>query len=206
MRAWYFLLFLFLLILPLAAQEEDPGSEPDNDFPEIIWDTYVPDVYRAGDMIIHITAGVIFPTVFTGQGMGSGSTNVSIGGVGALAYSYFLSPNWFIGVELRGMFAPTTGKNMLYIIPIGPYVGYQFTAGRFEFPIRLMTGIAPQLYLDYEYLGWIINPGASVFFRFNPDWSFGVNVQWWMLPQWPKDKRFVLGNFLEISLSARYHF
>jgi hypothetical protein len=198
---------MFLLIVPLAAQEEDPESEPENEFPEIIWDAYVPDVYRAGDMIIHVTVGTIFPTIFKGSGMGSRSSNINkIGGMGALAFSYFLSPNWFVGIELRGMFIGSIQKNMLFIIPIGPYVGYQFTAGRFEFPIRFMTGIAPQSYKDNGYFGWIINPGASVLFRYNPDWSFGLNLQWWMLPQWPKDGKNVFGNFLEVSLSARYHF
>ncbi|MDR0313051.1 MAG: hypothetical protein LBI14_05595 [Treponema sp.] len=202
-RAWFFLFFLFLLIYPLAAQEE----EPEDEFPDIIWDIYVPDVYRAGDMMFHITAGTIFPTIFTGSGIERNNHGINtIGGIGALAYSYFLTPNWFIGGELRGMFIGTRAKNMLFIVPIGPYVGFQFTAGRFEFPIRLMVGIAPQLYTEDGYFGMIINPGVSVYYRFNPDWSFGLNLQWWMVPQWPKSGKNVLGNFLEISLSARYHF
>jgi hypothetical protein len=49
--------------------------------------------------------------------------------------------------------------------------------------------------------------GASVFFRFNPDWSFGLNTAWAWYPEWPKDKEHSMdGNFMDLTLSARYHF
>jgi hypothetical protein len=204
-KAKSFLLLLFILgvVFPLAAQEEE---DPETEIPEIIWDTYVPDRYRAGDKHLNISLGTIFPTFFVGTNIVDNKHNINIvGGMGSLAFSYFFTPNWFFGGELRGMFAPTGGKNMLFIVTIGPYIGYQFTAGRFEFPIRLMTGIAPQTYAGNEYLGWVINPGASIFYRFNPEWSFGLNFQWWMLPQWPKNNKDVFANFLETSLSIRYH-
>jgi hypothetical protein len=196
------------LVFPLAAQEEDTESEPDTEMPEIIWDTYVPDRYRAGDKIFGISLGVIFPIVFSGKPIEDNNHNINVvGGVGSLAFSYFFTPGWFFGGEIRGMFIGTQAENNLFVVTLGPYIGYQFTAGRFEFPIRLMTGIAPQTYVSSDYFGWIINPGASVFYRFSPEWSFGLNAQWWMLPQWPEkgDKSFVLGNFLEVSLTARYH-
>jgi hypothetical protein len=202
-------LFILGLVFPLAAQEEDQESEPDTEIPEIIWDTYVPDRYRAGDKHLNISAGTIIPTIFAGPGMDGHDHNIKVGGMGSLAFSYFFTPHLFFGGELRGMFAGTGAKNNLFIVTVGPYVGYQFIVDRFEFPIRFMTGISPQTYGTSEYFGWVINPGASAFFRFNPEWSFGLNMQWWMLPQWPKskgsNKSFVLGNFLEISLSVRYH-
>jgi hypothetical protein len=77
---------------------------------------------------------------------------------------------------------------------------------RFEFPLTLMIGAAPQRYLEKGYFGLIIKPAASAFFRFNADWSFGLNAQWWILPQWPANGKDATGNFLELSLSALYHF
>jgi hypothetical protein len=126
--------------------------------------------------------------------------------MGSLAFNYFLGPHLFLGGELGGMFAGTRGENMLYIVPFGIRVGYQFILKRFEFPLTLMVGGAPQKYLDKGYFGLIVKPGAAGFFRFNPDWSFGLNANWWMVPEWPKNGKNVLGNFLEITLSARYHF
>jgi len=203
----FLLLFLLAGLIPLAAQEENPDTtQPGDENPAIQWDTYVPDLYRAGDMIFGISAGLMVPTVFTGTGMDGNSSNINLGGMLVLSYSYFFSPHWFFGGELQGMFAGTGGGNMIYMALFGPHLGYQFVLGRFEFPVQIMTGAAPQKYLEKGYFGWVIKPGISGFYRYDADWSFGVNVQWWMLPQWPKNGRDVFGNFLEISISARYHF
>ena len=205
-KAWSFWLILFLLglIMPLAAQEEEEDHE--DDMPAIIWDTYVPDLYRPGDRTFNITLGAVIPTIFTGQGMEGNSSNIRLGGMGSLGFNYFLTSNFFVGGELGGMFAATGGGNMLFIIPFGPRIGYQLVLNRFEFPLTLMIGAAPQRYLEKGYFGIIIKPGASAFYRFNADWSFGLNTQWWILPQRPENGKNVTGNFLELSISARYHF
>ena len=204
-RSFWLLLLIFGLAFPLSGQEEDIDSEPEDEPPVIIWDTYEPELYMAGDQMFVLSAGIIFPTFFSGDGMEGNPPNIDLGGMGSVSYSFFLSPNWFVGGEFQGMFVGTGGKNMLYIIPFGIHGGYQFTRGRFEFPLRLMIGGAAQLYLDKNHFGFIIKPGASAYYRFNADWSYGLNVQWWMLPQAPTNNRFVLGNFMEISLSMRYH-
>jgi hypothetical protein len=104
------------------------------------------------------------------------------------------------------MFAATKGENVLFIVPMGLRIGYQFILGRFEFPLSLMVGGAPQKELDFGYFGLFLKPAASIFWRFNPDWSFGLNTAYWWVPQWPKNGPDVYGNFLELTLSARYHF
>ena len=199
------LLLIIGLVFPLYAQEEDIDSEPEEELPVIIWNTFEPDQYMAGDQMLTLSAGIIFPTFFTGSGMEGNRSNIKLGGMGNIAYSFFLSPNLFIGGEFQGMFAGTGGGNMLYIISFGAHGGYQFLWRRFEFPVRLMIGGAPQLYLEKNHFGLIIKPGASAFFRYNADWSFGLNTNFWMLPQWPRNGKFVLGNFMDISFSARYH-
>jgi len=53
---------------------------------------------------------------------------------------------------------------------------------------------------------------ASAFFRYNPNWSFGVNADWGWFPQWPKEdgkrapEKDVDAHFIGVTLSARYHF
>jgi hypothetical protein len=213
-RAWSFFCIALLsavIILPLAAQEEGGGEEGDEAPPvmpppiESEWEDYSPSRYSKGDKTFIVTLGPIFPTVFTGaiDDMGIG---LNVGGTGSLAYNYFLSPHLFLGGELGGMFARTRGENMLFIVPFGPRFGYQFLAGRFEFPLSIMIGGAGQKVLDKSYFGLIIKFGTAAFWRFNPDWSFGLNCNWWMLPQWPENGSDALGNFLELTLSARYHF
>ena len=206
-KAWSLLFILFLLIpaLTMFAQEEPPYEEGPGAPPiDSDWGEYNLSLYNRGDKTFTITLGVLIPTVFSGvEKEGHG---IKVGGTGTLAFSYFLTPSFFVGGELSGMFAATRGKNMLFIVPFGARIGYQFIFRRFEFPLSLMIGAAPQKFLEKGYFGMILKPSASVFWRFNPDWSFGLNTVWWFLPQWPKNKNNSIGNFLEVTLSARYHF
>ena len=203
-RPLLLLLFLWVLTLcPLAAQTEGDGGGLPMD-PELP-DRYF-DLYSRGDKVFGIAVGPLIPLFFIGD---SGVLDNNVGPVGgtlALSYNYFVNSHVFIGAEVQGMFAPTLGKNMVYIVPMGLRGGYQFILGRFEIPLALMAGFAPQVYLEENYGGFFVKPSASLFWRFNPDWSFGLNTCWWWVPQWPKDGPDVSGNFLELTISARYHF
>jgi hypothetical protein len=165
----------------------------------------MPSIYSAGDRTFCISAGMIFPTVFF-DGSGKIEHNIGFGGTGFLSFQYFLTSHIFIGGELGGMFTPTISENMFFMVPMGLRIGYQFVVGRFEFPLSIMIGGAPQSYIEEWYFGLIIKPMASIFFRFFPDWSFGLNAAWWWTPQWPKSGENFYGNFLELTLSAAYHF
>jgi hypothetical protein len=194
---------LFLPLFRLPAQEEEEPEEPPI---ESEWPDVAPPLYSRGDQTFSISLGAIFPIIFLGRN-GKITNNVKIGGTGALAYNYFLTSHIFVGAEVSGMFAPTLGENMLYIVPIGIRAGYQFVLGSFEFPLALMVGMAPQKYLEMGYFGFFMKPSASVYWRFNPSWSFGLNTGWWWVPQWTRDRsRDVHGHFVDLTLSARYHF
>jgi len=173
------------------------------------------NLYVSGDQTFCINLGLVFPLFFVEQKEGKLSNQMNMGGMGSLAYNYFLGPNWFLGGELGGMFASTTGKNMFYIVPIGFRVGYQFVLSRFEFPLSFLIGFAPQSYNQRSYFGLFAKPGAGAFFRIKPEWSFGLNTSLWWVPQWTgktreldykTNKISVHGFFWEISLGVRYHF
>jgi hypothetical protein len=200
------LLLLFCLSGPaLFAQEEPPEADSPESPPfESDWSDFETTVYAKGDMTFTISLGLIIPTFFSGvDDKGHG---LKLGGTGSLAFNYFFTPRFFVGGELAGMFSGTRGGNMLYIIPFGVRVGYQFVFRRFEFPLSLMIGAAPQKYIEQGYFGLIVKPGVSAFWRFNPDWTFGVNTNWWFVPQWPKNGYNAYGNFLEVTVAARYNF
>ena len=203
---WLLLLILFLLPQFLPAQELPSDDQPDTPSVDSDWDNYSPNLYTKGDKTFTITLGMIFPTYFSGSIQDNNHGLKTVGGTGSLSLCFFLNSHFFLGGELSGMFLGTKGGNMLYIIPMGLRVGYQFLFRRFEFPISLMIGGAPQKYLEEGYFGFILKPGASVFWRFSPSWSFGLNTVWWFAPQWPKEGKNVYGNFMELTLSARYHF
>ena len=211
-RTWFlFLPLFFLLSLPsLPAQEE----APDEQLPPPIESEWIHEserVYSAGDRTFSISLGMLFPTYFGGE-IENNNHNLRLGGTGSLAFNYFLSPNIFVGGEVAGSFSATRGGNMLYMIPFGARVGYQFVFRRFEFPLSVLVGAAPQMKLEERYFGLVVKPGVAAFWRFNPDWSFGLSTVWWFVPQWPKIqegdnvRRSVYGNFIDLTLSARYHF
>ena len=207
-RFWPFLFILLFIFSPVFAQE-DPDESPLPPPADSEWFDREYYIYSSGDHTFNISLGVIFPTIFTGQD-GSLDMGLGLGGVGSLAYDYHLLPNFFVGAEVNVMFASTRGNNNLFIIPIGARIGYQFVYRRIEVPVSLMAGFAPQLYTGENYFGLVMKPRVSFFWRYNPDWSFGFNTAWWFLPQWARDSnrepQNVYGNFLELTLSARYHF
>ena len=217
---------LFLLLMGLCwfsgqgaflyAQEEEAEEEdsPDEGISiETDWDGYMTDLYSRGDQTFTISLGVIFPTVFyNNTEKVPHNFNPPVGGAGSLAYTHFLSSHFFLGVEIGVNFNYTLGQNTIFIIPIGVRTGWQFLFHRFEFPINLTVGFAPETYLDFRYIGLFIKGGASGFFRFSPEWSFGLNTDWHWYPQWPQkdgkpdSERNMYANIFALTLAARYHF
>jgi hypothetical protein len=208
-KAGAFLLSLLLLgglVFAQEEEEEEPGTEEGVPI-ESDWSDYMPSLYARGDQTFTISLGLIFPVVFLKNGAAITHNIFPVGGTGNLGYNHFLSSHFFVGGEVGIMFDSTLRKNTLFIIPIGLRGGYQFVLKRFEFPLALTLGFAPQRYLDLSYLGFFMKPSVSAFFRFNPDWSFGINTAWWWVPQWTAEQdKDVAGNFIDVTLSARYHF
>lgn len=203
----FFLFFIFCIGSPVMAQEAD---EPDNgeEVPiESDWSGLISSRYTRGDQIFTVSAGVVMPMMFWGDsGILPNKVN-PVGGTGFLAYNYFLGPHLFVGGEVGIMFIGTLAENTLFMVPFGLRFGYQLVVKRFEFPVSILFGGARQQYLEQIYFGLFVKPSASVFFRFNPDWSFGINATWWLVPQWPHESgKDTYGNFLELTLAARYHF
>ena len=200
---------LLLALCWLSFQAASLGAQ---EWDEDEWDFYRVDTYARGDQTFTITLGLIFPTLFWHHGYGIRPHNFSpaVGGTGSLAYTYFFGPHFFVGAEIGVSFNYTVAENTIFIIPIGLRAGWKFVLGSFEFPFTLAGGIAPQRYMDFSYLGWFLRGGASAFFRFNPEWSFGVNTDWTWYPQRPRTgdgpSRNVDGNMLGVTFSARYHF
>ncbi|GHT75938.1 hypothetical protein FACS1894124_7870 [Spirochaetia bacterium] len=202
-REFSLFLILFLLgsVFSLGAQTNDEVPiEPD-------WDGALPELYANGDKLFVISVGAVFPTIFLDNNGEKYTHNVKIGGTGSLGFNYFLGSHLYLGAEIGGMFASTLAGNMLYMVPMGLRVGYQFILKRFEFPLSLMVGFVPQTYLKQSFGGLFMKPEVSAFWRLNPDWSFGLNTGWWWVPQWPKEghDKDRHGNFIELTLSARYH-
>ena len=218
-HALLLLLALFMVsgpgVFSLYAQERDWNEPDDGDIPfEPEWDWHMPDLYSRGDQTFTITLGVIFPAFFRDYNREFVTNNFStVGGAGSLAYTHFLSSNFFLGGEIGGQFNGTLARNMIFFIPIGLRSGWQFVFGRFELPLTLATGVVFHRLLTHSYAGLFVRAGASVFYRFSPEWSFGLNTDWHWYPQWIRRndgsfnrERSINGNIISATFSARYHF
>ena len=208
---------MFTTALFLYAQDADDEDEDEDEGGiniETDW-SRIMNVYNNGDQLFCINLGIVKPLFFVEQNEGYFETQMNLGGGGSLSYMYFLDSHWFLGAELGGMFCSTIGKNMYYIIPVGFRGGYQFIAKRFEFPLSLMIGFAPQSHAERTYFGLFSKSSAGAFFRINTDWSFGINTSFWWVPQWTSKKREldyrtrsinIHGFFWELTAGVRYHF
>ena len=208
-------LFMFGQSMSLFAQDEDEDDDPpyNEEIPIDDWDVYRPDFYSRGDQTFTISLGTIFPIIFLNEGKKiNHNFSPPVGGTGSLAYTYFFGPNLFLGGEIGFKFNYTLANNVIFIIPMGLRSGWQFVLRRFEIPLYITAGFAPQTYIRLNYAGFFLKGGASVFYRFNPDWSFGLNTDWNWYPQRPREDEIrvpskdVDANILSLTLSARYHF
>ncbi|MCL2600113.1 MAG: hypothetical protein FWD88_02915 [Treponema sp.] len=183
------------------------------------WDFYATDLYARGDQTFTITVGTIMPTVFIGFNESGDRTGTiphnfspAVGGTISLAYTYFLGANLFLGGELGVSFNYTLRRNTLFVVPFGLRAGWQFVFGTFEVPLLVTFGMARHSYMDAVYWGAFLRGGVSVFYRFSPEWSFGLNADWNWYPQRPRrdgqriPAENVDAHILGISISARYHF
>lgn len=167
-------------------------------------DSYIEDeefIYKMnqkGDQFIKIGLMVNIP-------LHPAVNKLKVGGAGTLGYMRFLSSNLAVGGDASFSYMTTIGRNVFTCIPLMAKVMYQFTVNKLEFPITLGIGGAFQNYIGESYFGLIIKPEVGVFYRYSPDWSFGANVGWSMMPQWTKDSSY-FGVIMDAGVTVRYHF
>jgi len=204
-RAKLVLLLFFLPFILFAQQDDSESNDPSR---ETDWEDFKTDLYSFGDQTFTISLGVCFPVLFYNNGEKiNHNFTPPVGGSGSLSY-YFYFNSWFhLGGEINGLFLPTIAKDTLYIIALGIKPGVQFVIWRFEFPLNLTVGMTWHRYLDKVYYGFYMKGGGSVYYRFNPEWSFGITSNWCWFPEWTEDSnKNINGNIVELTLSARYHF
>ncbi|MEW5815289.1 MAG: hypothetical protein AB1798_07860 [Spirochaetota bacterium] len=166
--------------------------------------------YGLGDQMFSLNAGLFVPLFFNSSPAGIKPTNLKPGGVGSLEWDAFINDRISLGVEVGGMFALSPLNRTLVMVPITFKFSYFLRSFPFEFPLFLGVGINFTKLQDDLYIGPILKPGASFYWAFNAQWSFGLNLVYWWVPQWYiKDElkaQTRYGNFLAITLSALYHF
>ncbi|MDR2510172.1 MAG: hypothetical protein LBC77_05970 [Spirochaetaceae bacterium] len=194
---------LFCLSAAVWAQDDENSDLPI----QSNWNNERSSIYSPGDKTFNISLGALFPLFFTGGSYNIIDNKINIGGTIAIAYNYFLDSKMFVGGDVQFSFSSTIGEHFLFVVPIAARVGYQFVWRRFEFPLSAHLGVAPQLYSGYSLFGMFFKLQQAAYFKFNPEWSFGLNGSFWWMPEWTKDpNKNAYGHFFELTASARFHF
>ncbi|AFG37678.1 TP0733 family outer membrane beta-barrel protein [Spirochaeta africana] len=166
-----------------------------------------------GDQQFSIRLGGFRPLFFSGNDDGLQSTNMRWGGAGALRWNAYLN-NWFsTGVELSGSLASNVNREQLYQFNLSSAnTFYPLHIDPFFFPISLDIGAQFMRFQDMFYFGPVVKPGAGMFYATDGGWSFGLWAIYWVVPEIYTDNSSPgsadtrIGNFLELSLTAMYHF
>ena len=197
------ILVLFSVISPLFAQQTDEEEKP------------LP-MYGLGDQMFAINLGLFIPLFFYNPNPGVDpidrvkATNLSPGGIGSLEWAAFLNDKVSLGAEIQGMFSISPLKRTLLMIPITAKLSYFLRAYPFDFPLFIGAGVNFAKLEDELFVGPILKPGFAAYWNINSEWSLGLRVIYWWVPQIylndPLKDDTRLGNFLETTLSALYHF
>ena len=193
--------FLFLLIIlctfsaSLFCQTET--DEDDSTYDEV----YVYDANGAGDKLLKIGIGALFPLNFQNQ--------LKVGGEFTIGYYQFLSKTLAVGGEFTPTYNPTIGEKVLVMFPITVGIMFQPYIGRFEFPLLAEVGIANQTWQNMEIFPTLATKlSAGAYFRISDTISLGFVTDFMWIPEWfikDPSKNFN-GLFETASISLRYHF
>lgn len=171
--------------------------------------------YSTGEQIFTLSAAPIFPLFTIAPFAGSGeavvnalsSTNIGI--CGGLKWGTFVTDNYYLGVDLSGMFTSTSSRT-LSMIPISFSTGYYFLSWPFEFPVYINAGVSFNTLGDYFMITPAIRPGFGAYYNITDEWSVGLNAEYWFMPEIYFSGDYVeqsmIANFLQVGISAVFHF
>ncbi len=167
-----------------------------------------PSQYSLGDQTLSINAGMFLPFFFLETASGNfGGSNLSIGGVGSIDWVAYLAPKVRIGASIGGTFTFDPNWTALLMVPIVAKVSYLIQFYPWEIPLTFGAGMNILKYADQSTIDFLIKPGTGILWTYNSSWTFGINLNYWWDMQFAKDPtQSRIGNFMEVSLSAFYHY
>ncbi|HET6485112.1 MAG TPA: hypothetical protein VFH83_01760 [Spirochaetia bacterium] len=189
------LLAAVLSVAPLAAADNPPAQTSQ---------------YSLGDQTLTINAGLFVPLFLLPTWtplVGSSPPHLSLGGDGYLSWAAYVTPHVRLGIDVAGTFSFDPNNNALLMLPFIAKVSYSFNAYPFEIPISLGVGMNVIKYTDLSTIDLLVKPGVALYWIYDSSWSFGLNLGYWFDVQFdtnPANSR--VGNFLDISLGALYHY
>ncbi|MGN0729115.1 TP0733 family outer membrane beta-barrel protein [Treponema sp.] len=197
-------------IFSQTAKEEDNTDDGDEYIEDDI--TFDLGMNLPGDQYIKLAIGVSVPINFPDiQSAIHGDGQLKIGGMGTIGYHYFLTSKVALGFDISFGFNVSIGNHVFNYVPFITSLTYQPVAGRFEFPLTLGIGFAWESFGGKNYFpGFVLKPEAGTMFRLTESWSLGAEASYLLMPQFSAwyndDAENFAGQFLTLSVAARYHF
>ena len=134
-----------------------------------------------------------------------------LGFCGSSGWEMFTSENQAFGVEMGyGANQVVDGERFFSVPLLATSRWYPLPASAVDFPLTLKGGFAysrMNALEDQVYLGFALAPSVGLLWRSLPSWSFGLEMSWWVLPEWyirNAPERTGIGNFFSIALTATY--
>jgi hypothetical protein len=202
----------FVLAASLAVAQADKAPQAPADNPEDGKErsVFALEGHQLGDQTLAINAGLMVPLFFQEFDGTYHGTNLTVGGMGELQWSAYVSPNIRIGLDIGGSFARSPNDRTLFLMPITAKAAWVFSLSRFEFPVSLGAGINIVRYREWSHVDFILKPGVGGYWRYDSNWSFGLNLAWWLDFQAATgdqpDNQARMGNFLMITPGVFYNF
>jgi hypothetical protein len=207
---------LLLAILSFGLSAQETGKAPSVEPSPSLESKPIQAIRTLGSQTFEIDLGLMVP-LFSSDAAGTINPggNLGLGGAGHIKWGAFVSQYLSFGVDLGGSLV--TGPNSFTngtsfgLVNIGPHVTANFRLGNFQVPVFLSPAFSIMTYSTTTYLGFAVRPGVGLYYDVTPDWSFGLNLQYWWVPELyagptPPVSQNRFGNFLEISVSALYSF
>ena len=200
------LLTAFLLVFAGAAgfAQSENTDEPAPEFKGSPYDT--------GDQIFALHLGGIAPLFSIDPNTGDFTPftdHLMFGGCGYIEWGSYLNNNMILGIEFGGLFSETPNR-VLYSIPVTAKFTYVTHTYPLEIPFSAGLGFGITKLQDQTYFGPIVKLGGGIRFAIKGDWALGVITQGLFVPEFYFDEEKAdksrIGTFLEICLSAVYHF
>lgn len=166
-------------------------------------------LYRSkGDMTFSLNLGVLLPLFMLDFSDGSVSkVNTSVGGLFSVGWDVYLSTHFRLGAQVSPSFCYTP-NNLLYMVPLTVRCIYEIQpVKQISIPLYIGTGLAFTTYRETFKTDLFLKPGIGFHYNWDVQWSFGVDVNYWWLLEFDKDRsNNRAASFLELSATVHYHF
>ena len=202
------LLFLLIILAVSVAWLSAQDQDSDDDYSGIA-------AYTTGEQLFTVNAGPIIPLFNWAPNPEAGTdyivplSNLSVGAAGSLNWGAFVADNLLLGVDISGMIGWTANRT-LSMVPISFRTAYYFLYYPFEFPVYIDAGFSFNSLGDFFTITPCLRPGFGAYWNINGEWALGLSTEYWFMPEIYFDAATAnqtrVANFLQISISAVYHF